>query len=44
MAKDRLEWDVVVEAAHISQLHEKEKCRCCILQASHNRMGCKSDQ
>ncbi len=44
MSQDRLEGDVVVEAAHISQLYEKEERCCRILQAGHNRMRRKSDQ
>ena len=43
MSKHSLKRDVVIEAANIPQLHEKEERRCCILQASHNWMRRKSD-
>ena len=44
MSRDRLEGNIVIETAYISQLHEKEERRCRVLQAGHDRMRRKPDQ
>jgi hypothetical protein len=44
MTKDRFEWDVMIETAHITQLHEKQERRCRILKASPYGMRRESDQ
>jgi hypothetical protein len=44
MLSDCRERDVAVKSTHISQLHQKEKSGCRILQAGHNWMWRKADQ
>ena len=44
MTQDRLEWDVVIESADITQLHEKEERGGRILKASHNGMRRELDE